>query len=127
MKRFLFILTAILAVAWGHAQNTKQTLEKKKNIQCETLTCYTVTANDFVFNTWQSVYNALYAKVPGIQIYNTLPSQTPVIRLRNQTDHVVYIDGVRTTMSALQMLNPADIESITLLPNAMPIPPAILN
>lgn len=111
MKPFFYLLMLLLTSS-VFAQQTP-------TVQCcETITCYKVSSEEFRLNTWQDVYNALYAKVPGIQIFNQLPSQTPVFRIRNEEEHIVYIDGVRTNMSILQTLNPADIESITVLPNA---------
>lgn len=124
MKHLLFTLIAILTMSLAVAQDKA---EPKENIMCQTNTCYKVSSEDFIMQTWRDVYNALYAKVPGIRIFNVQPWEVPTFRIRNQEQHVVYIDGVRTTMASLQSLNPADIESITVLPNAVAIPPVYNN
>ncbi|SFU46251.1 TonB-dependent Receptor Plug Domain [Pustulibacterium marinum] len=111
MKPFFYLLMLLLT----SSVFAQQTPEVK---YCETITCYKVSADEFTMNTLQDVFNALYAKVPGIQIYNKQIGQTPVFRIRNEENHIVYIDGVRTTMEVFQALNPSDIESITVLPNA---------
>ena len=68
--------------------------------------------------TTQDVYNALRAKVPGIQISTSNNSiQTPRITLRGDDNTIVIVDGVRYNASILNTLNPNDIESIKVAPS----------
>lgn len=63
-------------------------------------------------NTQQDIYNAIRAKVPGVQITNTSLNQTPKITMRGDLNTMVIVDGIRFDASLLNRLNPADIESI---------------
>lgn len=120
MKPFLYLLVCACFLQLTNAQTIKKndTITKKTSVYCELVTCYKVNANEFTMMTWQDVYNALTAKVPGIRIYNRQIFQTPEIVVRNEEVNVIYIDGMRATPEALQAISPADIESITVLPNA---------
>tara|TARA_R110000868_G_scaffold365086_3_gene627936 strand:+ start:423 stop:929 length:507 start_codon:yes stop_codon:yes gene_type:complete len=64
------------------------------------------------FNIQQDMYNALRAKVPGIQISNTSLNETPIITMRGNSNTIVIVDGMRFDTSILNSLNAADIESI---------------
>ncbi|MDP5230894.1 MAG: TonB-dependent receptor plug domain-containing protein [Cellulophaga sp.] len=72
-------------------------------------------------NIQEDIYNALRASVPGIQITNTdvTRNQTPQITMRGDSNTIYIIDGVRFfDASILNTLNPNDIESIKVAPNA---------
>lgn len=72
-------------------------------------------------NIQEDIYNALRASVPGIQITNTdvTRNQTPQITMRGDSNTIYIIDGVRFfDASILNTLNPSDIESIKVSPNA---------
>ncbi len=61
----------------------------------------------------QDIFNAIQAKVPGIQIQNFESNSTPVISIRGDDNTIVIVDGVRYDASILNTLNPTDIEKIT--------------
>ncbi len=61
----------------------------------------------------QDIYNAIQAKVPGIQISsNNSNIDVPNIRMRGNENTIVIVDGIRYDASILSSLNPANIESI---------------
>jgi len=65
----------------------------------------------------QDIYNAIQAKVPGISITaNNNLNQAPNIRMRGDNNTIVIVDGIRYDTSILNTLNPADIESVTVVP-----------
>ncbi|GLB53679.1 hypothetical protein NBRC110019_27200 [Neptunitalea chrysea] len=109
---FVFVFMGIISV------NAQQI--KKKTEDCNgSVTCYTVSSDKFILNSWQDVYNALYATVPGIGIRYDQFYQLQKLCMRNQEEHVVYIDGVRSSMEMLKALNPSNIESIVLMPSGV--------
>ncbi len=64
------------------------------------------------WTTQQYVYNAISAKVPSLQIPQTINSTTPTISMRGDDTTIVIVDGVRYDASILNILNPANIESV---------------
>ncbi|GLB49181.1 TonB-dependent receptor plug domain-containing protein [Neptunitalea lumnitzerae] len=115
MKSIFFTVVFIFIGYKSFSQtNTSENIAITNN---ETIAEYTITTNNIVLNTWQDVANQLNCKVPSVQVILDQFGQIQQMSIRNQETNIVYIDGVRTTMEALQMLNPADIESIKVLPN----------
>ncbi len=71
------------------------------------------------WNSIESVYNTIQAKVPSISITsNSSLNHTPNIRMRGDNNTIVVVDGVRYDASILNTLNPNNIESITVAPSA---------
>jgi len=65
------------------------------------------------WTTLQDMFNALTAKVPGVQIDNTYTNNIATnIKMRGSTNTIVIVDGIRQDASILNQLNPSDIESI---------------
>lgn len=71
---------------------------------------YTVQNTNWVLN--QDSYNSVNGTVLGVQITQNGLDQIPSIRIRGTDNTVVIVDGVRVDASILNMLNPADIESV---------------
>ena len=66
----------------------------------------------------QSVYNSIQAKVPNVTITTSADfNAIPRIRMRGDDHTIVIVDGIRFDASILNMLNPADIESVTVAPS----------
>lgn len=73
-----------------------------------------------------NVANAFQGKVPGVQVLsgNGLPGSQPTILIRGlssltgNTTPLVIVDGVEVGYNSLNLLNPADIESIDVLKDA---------
>ncbi len=65
------------------------------------------------WTTLQDMFNAITAKVPGVQIDNTYTNNIATnIKMRGSTNTIVIVDGIRQDASILNQLNPSDIESI---------------
>lgn len=71
------------------------------------------------WNVPQDVYNDIQAKVPNVFITTSADfNAIPKISMRGDDNTIVIVDGIRYDSSVLNTLNPADIESITVAPNA---------
>ncbi len=71
-------------------------------------------------NIQQDIYNRILSHVPGVQITNTNLNETPRITMRGGSNTIYIIDGIRFfDASILNTINPNDIESIKVSPNAL--------
>lgn len=89
----------------------------------ESISCFAPISQRLPFNiheidgesmfTQQDIYNAIRTKVPGVRISNTQLGKIPKITMRDDSNTIVIIDGVRyADTSILNTLNPSDIEKI---------------
>lgn len=76
---------------------------------------YTVQNTNWILN--QDIYNSVNGTVPGVQITQNGLDQIPNIRIRGTDNTIVIVDGVRVDASLLNMLNPADVESVKVANN----------
>lgn len=62
----------------------------------------------------QDIYNSLQAQVPSVSIASSSFSDpSPSIKMRGSANTIVVVDGIRYNASILNILNPSDIEHIT--------------
>lgn len=108
MKYYITLCIALITATLSYSQTYKS----------ETETVHTISSANVQLNTQQDLYNALRTKIPSCVVLQNNQFEVPKIRVRNTDVQVVYIDGVRTNLSALQYLNPADIDTIQVIPNA---------
>lgn len=70
------------------------------------------------WNIPQDIYNDIQAKAPNVRITTSADfNAIPRISMRGDDNTIVIVDGVRFDASILNMLNPADIQSITVAPS----------
>lgn len=84
-----------------------------KHISENAFKVFTVVPNHNVWARQQDVYNDVRAQVPGLVITGVNEMNTALnFRIRGGDDTMVIVDGVRYDSSILNVLNPADIESV---------------
>ncbi|SFW18112.1 TonB-dependent receptor [Cellulophaga fucicola] len=122
MKNFLFALCIIFCSTQLSAQ-TKTDKVVVTDSGDVFYSCFSKLSDNLPFNIYefgaeninsqQDLYNAIRAKVPGVQITNTQNNNTPKINMRGDSNTIVIIDGVRyTDTSILQTISPLDIEKV---------------
>lgn len=119
------IVFAISIMGFSQTENRKEDVVPVnskvyplKQLAENTFKIFTVVPTHTAWARQQDVYNDIRAKVPGMVISGVDGvNATPAIRLRGSANAIVIVDGVRYDASILNVLNPADIESVKISNN----------
>lgn len=126
MKRIFFALTALLLMACGSYHPTPKDdvqvdigygTTKKKNL---TTSVSKVDINDKEISGYSNMYDYLRGKVPGVNVIGKGANVKIQIRGINSincpTDPLILVDGIE--VSDLNMINPNDVKSVSVLKDA---------
>ncbi len=101
---------------------TSNTLTDQNDLNNKPYLEYVIDVANLDVPTHPQLYNQLMARVPNLRIANQLfPVGRPNITLRNNQNVILLIDGIRYDLSVLNVLNPQDIQKVTISPSPIAV------